>query len=135
MFDVVLAIVVVGVCVAMLVAASRMEPHWVNKDGSRFIARIQALGTHDIPDGPWREMRITIDGPSLVVSARGLRGSRLRGHYVVVAKSPEPPRKRAVYVISGPQKAVLRLPDSSRAVPRLDELLDERLNRPNRGND
>ena len=135
MFDVVLAIVVVGVCVAMLVAASRMEPHWANKDGSRFIARIQALGTHDIPDGPWSEMRITIDGASLVVSARGLRGSRLRGHYVVVAKSPEPPRKRAVYVISGPQKAVLRLPDSSRAVPRLDELLDERLSRPNRGND
>lgn len=135
MFDVVLAILVVAACIAMLVAASRMEPHWVNKDGTRFIARIQALGAHDIPDGPWREMRITIDGPSLVVSARGLRGARLRGHYVVIAKSPEPPRKRAVYVVSGPHKAILRLPDSSRAVSRLDELLDERLNRQSRGSD
>lgn len=131
MFDVVLAIVVVGVCIAMLVAANRMEPHWVNKDGTRFIARVQALGLHELPDGPWREMRITIDGPSLVVSARGLRGSRLRGHYIVIAKSPEPPRKRAVYVVDGPQKALLRLPDSSRAVPRLDQLLNDRINRAN----
>jgi hypothetical protein len=128
--DIALAVVIVAACVAMLVAASRMEPHWVSKDGQRFIARMQSLGLHDTPEGPWREMRILVDGTSLIVGARGFRGARLRGHYNVVAKSPEPPRKRAVYVIAGPHKALLRLPDTSRAVPHLDDLLAQRISRP-----
>ena len=131
--DIALAVLVGAACIAMLVAASRMEPHWVSKDGQRFIARMQSLGMHDTPEGPWREMRVLVDGNSLIVGSRGFRGARLRGHYSVVAKSPDPPRKRAIYVISGPQKALLRLPETSRAVPHLDGLLARRVSGPNPG--
>lgn len=135
MADIALALLVGAACVAMLVTASRMEPHWASKDGRRFIARMQTLGLHDVPEGPWREMRLVVDGDSLIVGARGLRGSRLRGHYNVVAKSEEPPRKRAIYIISGPQKALLRLPDTSRAIPHLDAMLAGRISRSNPGNE
>lgn len=122
-------------CVAMLVAAYRMEPHWASKDGERFIARIQALGPHDIPDGAWREMRFLVDGRALIAGSRGLRGTRLRGHYSVIAKSPEPPKKKAIYVLSGPQRVLLRVPDNSRAIPHLDAMLADRINRSSREND
>lgn len=134
MADVALTVGAVIACVAMLVAASRMEPHWASKDGQRFIARVQALGPHDLPDGQWREMRFLVDGDSLIVGSRGFRGSRLRGHYVVVAKSPSPPAKKAIYVLSGPQRALLRLPENSRAIERLDAMLEARVSRSNPGN-
>lgn len=133
MADLVLTIGAVAACVAMLVAASRMEPHWASRDGERFIARIQTLGPHDTPDGAWREMRFLVDGRSLIAGSRGLRGARLRGHYSVVAKSPNPPKKKAIYVLSGPQRVLLRLPDNSRAVPHLDAMLAERISRSNPG--
>lgn len=115
----------------MLVAASRMEPHWASRDGQRFISRVQALGQHDVPEGPWREMRLLVDGNSLIAGSRGFRAARLRGHYVVIAKSPDPPRKKAIYVLSGPQKVLIRLPDNSRAVPHLDAMLAARISRSN----
>ena len=133
MADVVLTIGAVAVCVAMLVAASRMEPHWASKDGERFIARVQALGPHDVPDGAWREMRFLVDGRSLIAGSRGFRGARLRGHYSVVAKSPNPPKKKAIYVLSGPQRVLVRLPENSRAIPHLDVMLSERISRSNPG--
>lgn len=134
MADVALTLGAVTVCVGMLVAAYRMEPHWASKDGERFIARVQALGPHDTPDGAWREMRFLVDGGSLIVGSRGFRGSRLRGHYNVIAKSPNPPRKRSIYVLSGPQRVLLRLPENSRAVPHLERQLAERISRSSPGN-
>jgi hypothetical protein len=133
--DIFLTIGAVAVCVAMLVAASRMEPHWASKDGERFIARVQVLGPHDVPDGAWREMRFLVDGRSLIAGSRGFRGARLRGHYSVVGKSPSPPKKKAIYVLSGPQRVLLRLPENSRAIPHLDAMLSERISRSNPGSD
>ena len=131
--DIALTLGALAVCIGMLVAAYRMEPHWVSKDGERFIARIQVLGPHDTPDGPWREMRLHVDGNSLVAGSRGIRSSRFGGHYSVVAKSDAPPAKKQIYVISGPQRALLRLPANSRAVPTLDRMLAARISRSNPG--
>lgn len=134
MADVALTLGAVLACIAMLTAAHRMEPHWSSKDGQRFIARVQQLGQHDVPDGAWREMRFLVDGNSLIAGSRGFRGARLRGHYSVIAKSPSPPKKKAIYVLSGPQRVLLRVPDNSRAIPHLDSMLARRISRSNPGN-
>lgn len=110
-------------CGLMLWGASRIEPHWVSKDGGRFTCRVQRLGQHDAPVGVWREMRALIEGDTVRLSARGLRGRELRGSYHVLAKSEDPPKGRAIYICGGPTRAILRIPASSRAVPVLDELL------------
>jgi hypothetical protein len=48
----------------------------------------------------------------------------LRGDYQVQGKSPEPPRRRAIYILSGQRQLLLRIPSNSRAVPVLDSLVD-----------
>jgi hypothetical protein len=110
-------------CGLMLWGASRIEPHWASKDGNRFTCRVQRLGPHDAPVGAWREMRALVDGETMTLSARGLRGRELRGAYHVVAKSESPPKNREIYICTGPARILLRLPSSSRAVPILDEML------------
>jgi len=110
-------------CGLMLWAATRIEPHWASKDGGRFTCRVQRLGQYDAPTGAWREMRAMIEGDSLKLSARGLRGRELRGVYQVVAKSDSPPKNREIYICSGPGRVLIRLPASSRSIPLLDELL------------
>lgn len=110
-------------CGLMLWAASRIEPHWASKDGARFTCRVQRLGQHDAPSGSWREMRAMVDGDTVRLSARGVRGRELRGSYQVITKSDSPPKNREIYICAGPTRVLLRLPSSSRAVPLLDDLL------------
>jgi hypothetical protein len=107
----------------MLWGATRIEPHWVSKDGERFTCRVQRLGQYDAPMGAWREMRAITDGDTIRLSARGLRGREMRGGYHVLAKSDSPPKGRAIYICGGPTRLILRIPSSSRAVPVLDALL------------
>ena len=110
-------------CGLMLWGASRIEPHWASKDGGRFTCRVQRLGQYDAPIGSWREMRAMIEGDTVKLSARGLRGRELRGSYQVVAKSESPPKNREIYILSGPTRVIVRLPSSSRSIPLLDDLL------------
>jgi hypothetical protein len=110
-------------CGLMLWGASRIEPHWASKDGGRFTCRVQRLGQYDAPVGAWREMRAMVDGDTMTLSSRGVRGRELRGAYQVVAKSESPPKNREIYICTGPTRILLRLPSSSRAIPILDELL------------
>lgn len=101
-----------------------IEPHWVSKDGHRMIARVQPLSDRDQPDGRWREMRVFVDGDSITLTTRGLGSFGLRGVYRARGKSPEPPRGRAIYILQGDRRVLLRVPTKSRAVPVLDSLLD-----------
>lgn len=87
------------------------------------IARVQSLGPLDQPDGSWKEVRILVDGEHLVVRARGPLAWKMRGRYKPVAKSPNPPTKREIYVLQGENKILLRLPSSSRAIVVIDDLL------------
>lgn len=102
----------------------KLEPHWASKDGKRMIARIQPLGQHDEPEGRWREMRVFIDGNIIALSTRGIGSSGLRGTYRAKGKSPEPPRRREIYILQGEYRVLLRVPSNSRAVPVLDGLLN-----------
>lgn len=87
------------------------------------IARIQSLGPQDLPEGTWKEVRVFIDGEHLVVSARGPRALKMRGRYRPIAKSPNPPTKREIYILQGETRILLRIPSTSRAVIVLDSLL------------
>lgn len=87
------------------------------------IARVQSLGPQDQPDGTWKEVRVLVDGEHLVVSAKGPRAWKVRGRYRPVAKSPNPPHKREIYILQGEAKILLRIPASSRAVVVIDSLI------------
>jgi hypothetical protein len=110
-------------CGLMLWGASKIEPHMVTKDGTRFTCRVQRLGEYDGPTGMWREMRATVIGDGVVISARGLRGRELRGTYRVLGESDVPPKGKAIFMCEGPRRIVLRVPAKSRAVPVLEALL------------
>ena len=101
-----------------------IEPHWASKDGRRMIARVQPLGDRDEPQGRWREMRAFIDGDIITLNSRGFTSFGLRGDYRVRGKSPHPPRRREIYILDGPQRVLLRVPSTSRAIAALDGLLD-----------
>ncbi len=111
-----------AICGLMLWGASKIEPHWVSKDGERFTCRVQRLGQYDAPLGSWREMRAIVEGGNLRLSARGLRGREMYGEYLVVGKSEDPPKGKAIYICAGPARVVLRIPANSKAVPVLDGL-------------
>lgn len=87
------------------------------------IARVQPLGQRDEPDGRWREMRVAVDGTTVTLSSRGLGSLSLRGTYRTRGKSPQPPRRRAIYVLEGDRRILLRVPANSRSVPILDALV------------
>jgi hypothetical protein len=73
-------VLVIAVLVGMAWLAYRIEPHWVSKDGERFICNGQRLSAQFVPDGRWREMRGAVmpDGAVLVSQRRrGRRRQRL----------------------------------------------------------
>lgn len=115
-----IALVVFG---GILWLAFRIEPHWASKDGRRMIARVQPLGGRDEPGGRWREIRATVDGATITLSTRGLGSMSLRGTYRVLGKSPQPPKRRAIYILEGERRLLLRIPSNSRSIPVLDAMI------------
>ncbi len=121
--DVVSAIAFLGVCGGLFWLLSRHETHWVSKDGYRMIARVQSLGPGDQPEGTWKDVRVLVDGEHLIVSSRGPRAWKLRGRYKALAKSPDPPARREIYILQGDVRILLRIPSTSRAIVVIDSLL------------
>jgi hypothetical protein len=121
--EVVQIVLTLVVCFGLVWAARRIEPHWSSKDGTRFIARAQVLGLGDVPEGGWKEVRGVVEDGHVILDARGMWAARLRGTYRIVSKSPEPPARKAVYLLAGEQRVVLRLPHRSRTVEVLDRLV------------
>ena len=122
-----IGVVVIGG--ALIWVAFRMEPHWVSKDGQRFICRAQLIDDHGNTQGRWHEyrFRITEDG-EIAASRRSFVGRAGTGIWRVAARSPDPPRRKAVFLLrpvhdAGSMMAV-RMPASSRAVDSLDDLLN-----------
>lgn len=99
----------------------RIEPHWVSKDAHRFLCSGQLMSHQGLPLGRWRETRVIVhsNGDAQVDQKRFMR--RNTGMWTVSAESPEPPRKRAVFLLRGtadgqPAMLALKLPTNSRAV-------------------
>ena len=121
----------IAVCGGLLYLAHRIEPHWVAKDGSRFLTTAQLIDRSGASAGRVKEVRVLIlhDG-SLMVSRRSVWRTK-SGIWRIQAKSPNPPRGRHLYLLR-PVPAdpmddflTLRVPAKSRIVPTLDALVPE----------
>ena len=90
---------ILAVCGGMYFLASRIEPHWVSKDRSRFLTVAQDLDHHGLPIGRRRDVRVQFaaDQRSLVVGRRSLMRSN-PALWTVKSKS-EVSRRRLVYVL------------------------------------
>lgn len=127
--DLVSAIGALVVLVGLMILAFRIEPHWVAKDGRRFICKGQLLDDRGNTQGGWHEYRFRIEDSGHVEGRRrGLVGGRHAGVWAVRHRSDSPPRKKAIFLLhpvhgTGSLLAI-RLPESSRAVPVLDALAE-----------
>ena len=100
----------------------RLEPHWVSKDGHRFLCSGQLMSPLGQPLGRWRETRVIVDprGDLQIDQKRMMR--RKSSIWRVSAESPDPPKRRAVFLLtahhSGGQTDMLalKLPADSRAI-------------------
>ena len=128
MSDVLWLLGTVAVCGGLFLLAARIQPHWVAKDGSRFLTTAQEIdrGGHTI--GRRREVRVAfLDGAELLVSRRSIVKTR-SGVWRVIARSPRPPKGRQVYLLRevppdpDGDLLALSLPEGSRVVPSLDAI-------------
>ena len=118
----------IALCAGLAYLAYRIEPHWVSKDGGRFLTTAETIDRFGNVVGRRREVRGAFlpDG-SITLSRRSLIRTR-SGVWRIRAKSPQPPRGREVYVLSSVppdpdgDMLTLRIPTSSRLLGRLDEL-------------
>jgi len=127
--DVVWIALVIVVLAGMWWVGFRMEPHWVSKDGSRFLCTAQELdGANTL--GHSKETRVLInpDGALFVTQKRMMR--RRSSMWTLVAKAPEPHRKIQVYVAQHREpgspiesRLAIRIPIKSRCIAILDDLL------------
>lgn len=127
--DYVWIVLIITVMTGMWWVAYRMEPHWVSRDGSRFLCTAQEMdGVHEI--GHPRETRIlvTSDGALYVTQKRMMR--RRTSQWTLVGKAPTVSRKIQVYVLRHREagRAVdshlaIRIPTRSRCIAILDDLL------------
>ncbi len=118
---------VVG-CGGLFMLASRIEPHWVAKDGSRFLTTAQPIDRTGRNVGRKREVRVAfLAGGELLVSRRSLVRTA-SGIWRIQARSPQPPKGRQVYLLrevpADPDGELLaiRVPAGSRVIPTLDEM-------------
>jgi hypothetical protein len=117
----------VAACGGLLYLAHRIEPHWVAKDGSRFLTTGQPIDRSGAPVGRTREVRVVVlsDG-TLMVSRRSFWRTR-SGIWRIQAKAPSPPRGRQLYLLrpvpDDPMDDLLtlRVPTKSPIVGILDE--------------
>ena len=118
----------VALCIGMLVLAHRIEPHWVAKDGTRFLTMSEPVDRFGSVTGRRREVRGTLlpDG-GLMLRQRSLVRSA-GSVWSIREKSPHPPAGRQLYVLQAVppppdgSMLVLRLPAKSALVPVLDRL-------------
>ncbi|MGZ4740141.1 MAG: hypothetical protein ACXVLM_13110 [Ilumatobacteraceae bacterium] len=122
-------ILAIGVCIGLWYVAYRIEPHHVSKDGTRFLSSGQSISTAGDPEGRRREVWVTVlPGGRLQIDIK----RRLRHdvtHWFIEGKAPEPPPRRAVYVLrtvsnlGTTQRMTIKVPAKSRAVATMDEAI------------
>ena len=128
MWTVLWVIAAVALCLGLLYIAHRIEPHWVAKDGKRFITTSEPVDRHGDVTGRRREVRgVVLQDGSLMLTQRFLL-KKASSVWRIEAKSPRPPSGRELYVLQSVPAApdgsmlVLRMPASSKLVPILDRL-------------
>ena len=127
--DVLWMILAIGVCAGLGYLGYHIEPHHVSKDGTRFLGSGQSISTDGDPGGRRREVWVKVlPGGRLQVDIK----RRFRHdvtHWWIEGNAPEPPPKRAVYVlrtvsdVGTIQRMTIKVPESSRAVSIMDEAM------------
>lgn len=112
--------------------AYRMDPHYSSKDGTRFLCNGQDL-IDGQPFGRKRETRVMVEHDGVLVISQKKLVRRTKARWALVAKSPEPPKGKAVYVARQfdngkwlDDTMTLTMPAKSRVVGVLDEVLQRR---------
>ena len=145
MTSVLLFVALFGGCGLMLWGSSRIEPHWVSKDGERLICYGQAIDRQGRELGRWREMRVTkVRDDTIEVRPRhgsldadrfsnmsGFARGRKKPHskratyWRVGGATTAAPRNRTIFLLEGsddshlPFMLAIRVPNNSRAIPML----------------
>jgi hypothetical protein len=125
--DVMWTVLFVGILVGLWFVAYRMDPHWVSKDGERFIANAQLMDHHGHTLGGWKEYRFEVLSDGMIASRRRSRWFPKDARvWRVRARSDGTSPKKTIFLLaeadqSGDMIAV-RMPTSSRAVPVLERL-------------
>ena len=122
-------VLVVGLCALMWWAASRIDPHWASRDGSRFLAMAHPLsGPHLTTVGRAKETRVAFaaDDTLLVQRRRGIRSKHTP--YIVDSAVPDSSAKaskKAQFLLKpiggGPDEPplLMRMPAGSKTAARL----------------
>ena len=123
-------VVVFGVMGGMWWIGYRMEPHWMSKDGQRFMCGAQEF-FHGQLGGRPRETQVGFlaGGALHITQKRMLR--RQRSLWTLIGKSSDPPKGLEIYVaqervdgVAKPTMLALRIPKKSRCIALLDAELE-----------
>ncbi len=109
----------------------RMEPHWVSKDGERFMCGAQEFFHGTLAGHPCEtQVAFLPDGAMHITQKRMMR--RQRSLWKLVGKSDDPPKGLEIYVVQQSVDGVktsemmaLRIPKKSTCVALLDAGLEK----------
>lgn len=130
--DVVWIVAIIAGCVAMWWAATKIDPHWTSRDGTRFVALAQPLsGPHNSIAGRAREVRCRFDtaNDEITLSPRRLwRSQSSRYRIDSAGTSPRPNKRQFVLTPLDDDHPMwlLRLPATSRTTQRIEAILAAR---------
>ena len=132
--DVVWVLLAAAVCAGLFSLAYRIEPHWVSKDGQRFMCTVQSLGKHDVPESRIHEARgrLNEDGTIRLDQKQTMR--RTSSMWQIVGRAPLQPKGKVVFTIreirspgaadGAARRITLRLPAKSTLIAELDSRID-----------
>jgi hypothetical protein len=118
-------------CAGLYYLSTRIEPHWVARDGRRMLVAAQLLDDRGTPVGRKFEARVVVIPDGMLVVGRRRMFRRRQSGWWAHAKSPDPPRRREVYLLRPANNEIdsglvaITLPAGSRAAPVFDALVEE----------
>ena len=132
--DVLWLVLAIAICIVVAWLGYRIEPHWVARDGSRFLCNGQKLSLQGEPLARWRETRVIVltRGRFQIDQKRFMR--RTSSSWILEGEAPTPPRRKRVFLLRGhdekglPVLLALRMPATSRAAAILESFLPRSTN-------
>lgn len=122
MLNALTSLLFISALAALVWLGRRHEPHWVDRDGSRFISRARILDSRGGRPGRWQPVRGGV-GRSALVLQPGFTGSRtIAGTYTVLGRAADDHHGHVLYTLQGDRLALLRIPRTSPLVERLDAM-------------
>jgi hypothetical protein len=120
-------------CAVLFYLAYALEPHWVAKDGARFLTTAETIDHEGKVVTRRREVRGTIMSDGLIMLGKRRMLRTRTNLWRLVGKQPEVRRRRLRYVLDAVprdefgEQLVLRVPVKSRLVPRLESVLAQQI--------